>query len=163
MALVLLVPVTLTTSAIFLTIAAFARDFRDGQTLLTPMYMAVVLPAAVVAMPTITLNAWTAFVPMVNVTLLIKALFQREASPELVFLTLVSASVYAAVAIAAAVHVFHRETVLVGERSSLAHGVRAPARRRRPAQPGLRPGRLRDRAGDRRSTPACRCAAGRST
>ena len=119
MALVVLVPVTLTTSAIFLTIAAFARDFRDGQTLLTPMYMAVVLPAAVVAMPTITLNPWTAFVPVVNVTLLIKALFQREATTELVFLTLVSASVYAAVAIAAAVLVFHRETVLVGERSSL--------------------------------------------
>jgi sodium transport system permease protein len=119
LALVVLVPVTLTTSAIFLTIAAFARDFRDGQTLLTPMYMMVVLPAAVVAMPTITLNPWTAFVPVVNVTLLIKALFQREASGELVFLTLVSASVYAAVAIAAAVHVFHRETVLVGERSSL--------------------------------------------
>ena len=119
LALVVLVPVTLTTSALFLTIASFARDFRDGQTLLTPMYMAVVLPAAVVAMPTITLNAWTAFVPVVNVTLLIKALFLREASAELVFLTLISASVYAAVAIAAAVHVFHRETVLVGERSSL--------------------------------------------
>jgi len=119
LALVVLVPVTLTTSALFLTLASFARDFRDGQTLLTPMYMAVVLPAAVVAMPTITLNAWTAFVPVVNVTLLIKALFLREATAELVFLTLVSASAYAAVAIAAAVHVFHRETVLVGERSSM--------------------------------------------
>jgi sodium transport system permease protein len=119
LALVVLMPVTLTTSALFLTLASFARDFRDGQTLLTPMYMAVVLPAAVVAMPTITLNPWTAFVPIVNVTLLIKALFLREATADLVFLTLISASVYAAVAIAAAVHVFHRETVLVGERSSL--------------------------------------------
>jgi sodium transport system permease protein len=119
LALVILVPVTLTTSALFLTLASFARDFRDGQTLLTPVYMAVALPAAVVAMPTITLNAWTAFVPIVNVTLLIKALFLREATTELVFLTLISASAYAAVAIAAAVHVFHRETVLVGERSSL--------------------------------------------
>ncbi|MGE0359359.1 MAG: ABC transporter permease subunit/CPBP intramembrane protease [Vicinamibacterales bacterium] len=119
LALVVLVPVTLTTSALFLTLASFARDFRDGQTLLTPMYMAVVLPAAVVAMPTITLNAWTAFVPVVNVTLLIKALFLREATADLVFLTLVSASAYAAVAIAAAVHVFHRETVLVGERASV--------------------------------------------
>jgi sodium transport system permease protein len=119
LALIVLVPVTLTTSALFLTLASFARDFRDGQTLLTPMYMAVVLPAAVVAMPTITLNPWTAFVPVVNVTLLIKALFLREATAELVFLTLTSASVYAAVTIAAAVHVFHRETVLVGERSSM--------------------------------------------
>jgi sodium transport system permease protein len=119
LALVVLIPVTLTSSALFLTLASFARDFRDGQTLLTPVYMAVALPAAVVALPTITLNAWTAFVPIVNVTLLIKALFLREAGAELVFLTLISASAYAAVAIAAAVHVFHRETVLVGERSSL--------------------------------------------
>ena len=52
LAMVVLVPVTLTTSAIFLTMASFARDFRDGQTLLTPVYMAVALPAAVVAMPT---------------------------------------------------------------------------------------------------------------
>ena len=86
---------------------------------------------------------------MVNVTLLIKALFHREATPELVFLTLVSASVYAAVAIAAAVHVFHRETVLVGGRSSLRTVFERRRRRRRPAQPGLRAGRLRDRPGDR--------------
>ena len=119
LALGVLVPVTLTTAAVFLTLASFARDFRDGQTLLTPVYMAVVLPAAVVAVPTITLNPWTAFVPIVNVTLLIKALFLREASAELIFLTLISAFAYAAVAIAAAVHVFHRETVLVGERSSM--------------------------------------------
>ena len=81
LALVILVPVTLTTSALFLTIASFARDFRDGQTLLTPMYMAVVLPAAVVAMPTITLDAWTAFVPVVNVALLIKAAVPPRGRP----------------------------------------------------------------------------------
>lgn len=119
LALVVLLPVTLTTSALFLALASFARDFRDGQTLLTPVYMAVALPAAVVALPTIELNTWTAFVPIVNVTLLIKALFLRDASPDLVFLTLLSACAYAAVAIAGAVHVFHRETVLVGEKTSM--------------------------------------------
>jgi sodium transport system permease protein len=119
LALAVLVPVTLTTSALFLALASFARDFRDGQTMLTPVYMAVALPAGVVALPTIELNAWTAFVPIVNVTLLIKALFLRDAHPELVFLTLLSAFAYAGVAIAGAVHVFHRETVLVGERSSV--------------------------------------------
>lgn len=119
LAMAVLLPVTLTTSALFLMLASFARDFRDGQTLLTPVYMAVALPAAVVALPTIELNAWTAFVPIVNVTLLIKALFLREAGVDLVFLTLLSAFAYAAVAIAGAVHVFHRETVLVGERTSL--------------------------------------------
>ena len=47
LAFVLLVPVTLTTTAIFLAIAVFARDFKDGQNFLTPVYMAVALPAAV--------------------------------------------------------------------------------------------------------------------
>lgn len=119
LALAVLLPVTLTSSALFLACASFARDFRDGQTMLTPVYMAVALPAGVVGLPTIELNAWTAFVPIVNVTLLVKALFLREASAELVFLTLLSACMYAAVAIAGAVHVFHRETVLVGEKTSL--------------------------------------------
>ncbi len=119
LALAVLLPVTLTSSALFLACASFARDFRDGQTMLTPVYMAVALPAGVVALPTIELNAWTAFVPIVNVTLLVKALFLREAGAELVFLTLLSACLYAAVAIAGAVHVFHRETVLVGEKTSL--------------------------------------------
>lgn len=119
LALAVLLPVTLTSSALFLACASFARDFRDGQTMLTPVYMAVALPAGVVGLPTIELNAWTAFVPIVNVTLLVKALFLREASAELVFLTLLSACMYAAVAIAGAVHVFHRETVLVGEKTSI--------------------------------------------
>ncbi len=119
LALAVLLPVTLTSSALFLACASFARDFRDGQTMLTPVYMAVALPAGVVGLPTIELNAWTAFVPIVNVTLLVKALFLREASAELIFLTLLSACMYAAVAIAGAVHVFHRETVLVGEKTSM--------------------------------------------
>jgi sodium transport system permease protein len=115
----LLLPVTLTTSALFLALASFARDFRDGQSMLTPLYMGVALPSAVVLLPTMELDAWTAFVPMVNVALLIKGLFLRDVSGELVFLTLVSATLYAALAIAAAVHVFHRETVLVGGRETM--------------------------------------------
>lgn len=115
----LLVPVTLTTSALFLAFASFARDFRDGQNMLTPLYMAVALPSAVVMLPTIDLDPWMAFVPIVNIALLIKGLFIGDVSADLVFLSLVSASIYAALAIAAAVHVFHRDTVLVGGRETL--------------------------------------------
>lgn len=115
----LLVPVTLTTSALFLAFASFARDFRDGQNMLTPLYMAVALPSAVVMLPTIELDPWMAFVPIVNIALLIKGLFVGDVSADLIFLTLVSATTYAALAIAAAVHVFHRDTVLVGGRETL--------------------------------------------
>lgn len=119
LALAVLLSVTLTSSALFLACASFARDFRDGQTMLTPVYMAVALPGGGGGLPTIELNAWTAFVPTVNVTLLVKALVLREASAELAFLALLSACTYATVAIAGAVHVFHRESVPVGEKTSI--------------------------------------------
>jgi len=82
----MLVPITLTTTALFLAVAVFARDFKDGQNFLTPVYMLLVLPAGATMLPGIELNAWTAFVPVVNIALLLKGLLISEAPLELVFL-----------------------------------------------------------------------------
>jgi sodium transport system permease protein len=115
----ILVPVTLLTSALFLAIAVFAKDFKEGQSFLTPVYMALALPAMVTMLPTIELNAWTTFVPIVNIALLIKALLMGEARLELVFLALVASAIYASLALALAVRVFQREQVLLGGRESM--------------------------------------------
>jgi sodium transport system permease protein len=115
----MLLPVTLLTSALFLAIAVFAKDFKEGQSLLTPVYMAVSMPAMVTMLPTIELNAWTAFVPVVNIALLIKSLLVGEARSELVFLALASSAIYAALALSLAVRVFQREQVLLGGRESM--------------------------------------------
>lgn len=116
---VILVPVTLLTSALFLAVAVFAKDYKEGQSLLTPVYMAVSLPAMVTTLPTIELNAWTAFVPIINIALLIKSLLVGEARAELVFLALASSAIYAALALSLAVRVFQREQVLLGGRESM--------------------------------------------
>ena len=126
----ILVPVTLLTSALFLAIAVFAKDFKEGQSFLTPVYMALSLPAMVTMLPTIELNAWTTFVPIVNIALLIKALLMGEARGDLVFLVLAASAIYAALALALAVRVFQREQVLLGGRESMRdllglHGGRA--------------------------------------
>jgi sodium transport system permease protein len=115
----ILVPVTLLTSALFLAVAVFAKDYKEGQSLLTPVYMAVSLPAMVTTLPTIELNAWTAFVPIINIALLIKSLLIGEARHELVFLTMASSAIYAALALSLAVRVFQREQVLLGGRESM--------------------------------------------
>jgi sodium transport system permease protein len=115
----ILVPVTLLTSALFLAIAVFAKDFKEGQSFLTPVYMALSLPAMVTMLPTIELNAWTTFVPIVNIALLIKALLMGEARADLVFLALVASAIYASLALALAVRVFQREQVLLGGRESM--------------------------------------------
>jgi sodium transport system permease protein len=110
----MLVPVTFLVSAIFLALAAFARDFKDGQNLLIPVYLPLYLLAGVTMIPGIDLDAYTAFVPVVNISLLIKASFIGEAAPDLIFLTLGSSILYAALALVLAARVFEREQVLLG-------------------------------------------------
>ena len=119
LAFAMLLPVTLFITAIFLALAAFAKDFKDGQNFLTPVYMLLAMPAGVTMLRGIELNAWTAFVPVVNIALLIKALLISEAAPDLIFLSLLSSTAYAAMAVMLAARVFGREQVLLGGRESL--------------------------------------------
>ena len=119
LAFAMLLPVTLFNTAVFLAVAAFAKDFKDGQNFLTPVYMLLAMPAGVTMLRGIELNAWTAFVPVVNIALLIKALLIAEAAPDLIFLSLLSSTAYAAMAVMLAARVFGREQVMLGGRESL--------------------------------------------
>ena len=116
---VMLVPVSFTMSAVFLAVATFAKDFKDGQNFLTPVYSVLAMPAAITMLPGIRLSAGMTFVPVLNIALLIKSLLVGEAPADLVFLTLVSSLVYAALAILLASRVFQQEQVLLGGRQSM--------------------------------------------
>lgn len=119
LAFLMLLPVTFTVTAVFLAVAVFAKDFKDGQNFLTPVLLLLVLPLGATMLPGIELNAWTAFVPIVNIALLIKALFMGEAHGELVFLTLASAAAYGMLTLLFAARVFKREQVLLGGKESI--------------------------------------------
>ncbi|MCS6901552.1 MAG: CPBP family intramembrane metalloprotease, partial [Polyangiaceae bacterium] len=106
-------------SALFLALAAFARDFKDGQNVLMPAYLPMTLLSGVTMLPGVELNRGTAMAPVLNVALLIKSLFQGEAGVELVFWTLASSAVYAVLALLLAARVFTQETVLLGGNTSL--------------------------------------------
>jgi sodium transport system permease protein len=118
LAALLLVPITMTTSALFLAVAAFAKDFKDGQNFLTPVYMMIALPAGVTMLPAVELDAWTAFVPVVNIALLVKAVFSGEVRADLLFLVVLSSALYAVLAIALAARVFAREQIMLGGKES---------------------------------------------
>ena len=111
---VMLLPVTFLVSAVFLSLAAFARDFKDGQNLLIPVYLPLYLLAGITMIPGVELDGYTALVPVVNIALLIKASFLSEAAPDLIAATLGSSILYAALALVLAARVFERETVLLG-------------------------------------------------
>ncbi|MDI1480708.1 ABC transporter permease subunit/CPBP intramembrane protease [Polyangium sp. y55x31] len=114
----LLVPVTLTFSALFLAIAAFARDFKDAQNLLTPVYLPVMLLSMLTSLPGMELSVATSLVPLLNVALLIKAIYLGDVAPDLVLFTLGSSTLFAALTLVFAARVFEREDVLLGGRGS---------------------------------------------
>jgi sodium transport system permease protein len=114
LSLAFLIPISFMLSAVFLAVAVFAKDFKDGQNYLTPVLMVVLAPLIVVALPGVELNAYTAFVPVANIALLIKAVFLAEARPDGIFLTMLASCLYAGLAVLGAAKVFERETVLLG-------------------------------------------------
>lgn len=119
LAFLLLLPITLLVTALFLAVGAFARDFKDGQNYLTPVMMGLIFPLIVTMQPGIELNPHLAFVPVVNIALLIKSVFLGEWSGDMVFLVLTSSLCYAMLALVFAARVFERNNVLLGGKESL--------------------------------------------
>ena len=115
----MLLPVTFTISAFFLAVAVLARDAKDAGNFLGPALIILMMPLGAAMTPGVELDAWTSFVPLVNIALLIKALFIAEGRPEYVFLTLVSSAIYAMLALLFAARVFGREQVLLGGKDSV--------------------------------------------
>jgi sodium transport system permease protein len=115
----MLLPVTFTIAALFLAVAVLARDAKDAGNFLGPALIVLMMPLGATMTPGAELDAWTSFVPLVNIALLIKALFLGEGRPEFAFLTLVSSAVYAMLALLFAARVFGREQVLLGGKDSV--------------------------------------------
>lgn len=133
LAFLLLIPIVMTVTALYLAIGAFARDFKDGQNYLTPVLMGLILPLMVTMAPGVELNAHLAFVPIVNIALLIKTVFLNEWRADMIFLVLTSSFCYASLALMFAATVFERNNLLLGGKESA--GSLLDFSRRRGARP----------------------------
>ena len=85
-----LLPAAFMVSGIALAIASLARNFKEAQSLLTPVTLVGILPGMLALMPGIELNPVTAAIPLLNVALLVKAVILGAAHPLDVGITLVS-------------------------------------------------------------------------
>jgi len=115
----LILPLVVVLSALYFAICVFARDFKDAQNLVTPFYIVLSFLPAVATLPGIELTPVTAFIPIVNISLLVKALLVGEVSAEAVFQTLISSVAFGVVALLFAARVFSREQVVLGGREPL--------------------------------------------
>ena len=118
LSLLALMPISLLLCALYLAVAAFARDYKEGQNFLTPLMVALQMPMILVASPTVELSGALLFAPVVNVMLLVKALFVGEARADQIFLVLLSSATYAVLAILLAARVFNRQNVMLGGKES---------------------------------------------
>ncbi len=110
---VALVPLAFLISAVMMSVAVLARSFREGQSLLTPVLILIVFPAAIGAIPGTRLTAATQLMPIANLSLLFKELMMAQASTEAVTVVLISTTLYAALALVIAARMFQREDVVL--------------------------------------------------
>jgi len=107
-----LLPTALFAASVMTAIALFARGFKEAQSLLTPVVMAVVVPAVVGMLPGIELNVGLALIPVFNVSQLIKEIILGEFSSLAFLAAFLSNVVYALVAFWFSVRIFKTESVL---------------------------------------------------
>ena len=109
---VMMLPVALFFSATMLAIALFSRSTKEAQSYLQPLLIAAILPAVASLLPGVELNSRLALVPVVNVSLVSKEILSGTYHWNYILLIFGSTCVYAAAALAAAVAMFKRESVL---------------------------------------------------
>ena len=65
----LLVPLAIFFAGLLLSVSLSAKSFKEAQSLITPLNIAVILPAAIGMMPGIEMSFVTAIIPVLNVSL----------------------------------------------------------------------------------------------
>lgn len=75
---VVLIPTVAMSGAVCMAIGCLARSFRDAQNYMTPVYLVLLMPAYVAALPTAELTTFTAAIPTLNMPLVLKAILAGE-------------------------------------------------------------------------------------
>ncbi|UCF67063.1 MAG: ABC transporter permease [Acidobacteriota bacterium] len=70
-------------------LAAFARNFREGQSMVVPLYLLIVIPLLAIQDPQLMLTPQLALVPVVNVLLMLRDAINGQIDVPLIGLTLV--------------------------------------------------------------------------
>jgi sodium transport system permease protein len=108
----MIVPLAVLFSAVLLTIALFAKSYKEAQSYLSPMTILVVLPAFISVLPGVELNAGLCLIPVLNISLVSKEIVAGTYHWNYILLIFASSCAYASAALAVAIHLFQREEVL---------------------------------------------------
>jgi len=94
--------------------ASFARTFKDGQSMITPFYMLILLPVMFLQVPGIEFTLPLAFIPIVNVTMMVREAITGTFHWLQIALTLVVGVGLITVCLALATFILRFEDVMIG-------------------------------------------------
>jgi sodium transport system permease protein len=105
-------PLAVLFSAVLMTIALFAKSYKEAQSYLTPMTFLVVIPAVASLLPGVELTPKLALIPILNTSLVCKEIMTGTYHWSSIAVIFASTCVYAGVALFLAFKTFQRESVL---------------------------------------------------
>jgi sodium transport system permease protein len=102
-------------AAVLLVLTSFARSFKEAQAYLIPLMVVSLVPGMIGILPGMELSGPLALVPLLNIVLLTRDLFQGKAGLLPALVVVLATAVYALAAVVVAARVFGAETVLYSE------------------------------------------------
>ncbi|MBI2267325.1 MAG: CPBP family intramembrane metalloprotease [Armatimonadetes bacterium] len=118
--LLLMIPLTALFAGLTLAVASFARSFREASNYLGPLSLVAITPGFVVFLPGFEISWNLAWVPVVNVVLLLKQIMLGEFAWPLIVTVFLSNALYGLLALRVVCAVFEGEEILLasGEEAS---------------------------------------------
>jgi sodium transport system permease protein len=108
-----LLPLAVLFAALLLAISTFARNQKEAQTYLGPLMIVVMVPAMLSMMMKSEASMPIAFIPIFNITLIVKQALTSSIDPVFVAAAFGASLVYAALALLFATRLFQKESVLL--------------------------------------------------
>ncbi len=106
----LLIPIAVFFAGIMIPVSVYSRSFKEAQSILTPLNVAVIVPAMVGFVPGLKLDYTTAFIPIVNVVMATKSIIAGNAETIPLVITFVSLILLSAIAVFISLKQFGKET-----------------------------------------------------
>lgn len=108
----MVVPVAILFSAVLLTIALFAKSYKEAQSYVSPLIIVILMPAMIGMLPGIELDVQTALIPILNLSLACKEMLSGVWHWPFLALIFGSTLLYSGIAITLCVRMFNRESVI---------------------------------------------------
>lgn len=110
--LALLVPLSMFFAGMLLMLSVYARSYKEAMSVISPLMIVVVVPAALALAPGTRLTTVTALIPILNVSLASRELLSGTAAPGNIALVFASLSVLAGASLYACTRWFAREDIV---------------------------------------------------